>query len=514
MANPKKTSLAALKAALREGKKYAKEANGIEEDPNKVSVPAENNENVLNQADYNIPTDNVENTDNMSEARVLDNGTTPETLTADEKDPQVNPEKKPAVVEEESEVTLKGASAVKKLQEAISKMKSKTANSAPKENVASNIDLSQETLNKVAKVMLATERGKSLALQALEQEQAEQMKYATLRELLTANEEFEAQKALTKTAAEKYASIHNVAFGELKSALNADGEFEEMLKRAYAQGAEDAAAAAEQGALPAEEAAPAAPEAQQDEVMQIIGQLVQAGLINEQQAEGLAQLAAQAAQSDGDPALSEEEMMAALQAAEQQGLIPAGTLEQMMGGGAAPAPAAGAPTPEQPADVAASAAAPVESPTPAEASAPVEKTARVVALAQKVASIAMFRKNIAEQVKKAAEGEAVEDGVEPAPEDVDVSPEDLANVLAEAVASGEISPDEAQEVEAVLVEALNGEEGVPAEDQPAVEDGDEIDAEQLAEILAEEGVSPEELQAAIAEIEAEEGAEGAGEVAE
>ena len=29
MANPKKTSLAALKAALREGKKYAKEANGI-----------------------------------------------------------------------------------------------------------------------------------------------------------------------------------------------------------------------------------------------------------------------------------------------------------------------------------------------------------------------------------------------------------------------------------------------------------------------------------------------------
>ena len=513
MANPKKTSLAALKAALREGKKYAKEANGIE-DPNKVSVPAENNENVLNQADYNIPTDNVENTDNMSEARVLDNGTTPETLTADEKDPQVNPEKKPEVVEEESEVTLKGASVVKKLQEAISKMKSKTANSAPKENVASNIDLSQETLNKVAKVMLATERGKSLALQALEQEQAEQMKYATLRELLTANEEFEAQKALTKTAAEKYASIHNVAFGELKSALNADGEFEEMLKQAYAQGAEDAAAAAEQGALPAEEAAPVAPEAQQDEVMQIIGQLVQAGIINEQQAEGLAQLAAQAAQSDGDPALSEEEMMAALQAAEQQGLIPAGSLEQIMGGGAATAPAA-----EQPAAAAASAAAPADSPAPAEASAPVEKTAKVVALAQKVASIAMFRKNISEQVKKAAAGEEAEEGAESAPENVDVSPEDLANVLAEAVASGEISPEEAQEVEAVLVEALNGEEGAPAEnvvveEQPAVEGGDEIDADQLAEMLAEEGVSPEELQAAIAEIEAEGAAEGAGEVTE
>lgn len=513
MANPKKTSLEALKAALREGKKYAKEANGIE-DPNKVSVPAENNENVLNQADYNIPTDNVNNTDNMSEARVLDNGATPETLTADEKDPQVNPEKKPDVVEEESEVTLKGASAVKKLQEAISKMKSKTANSAPRENVASNIDLSQETLNKVAKVMLATERGKSLALQALEQEQAEQMKYATLRELLTANEEFEAQKALTKTAAEKYASIHNVAFGELKSALNADGEFEEMLKQAYAQGAEDAAAAAEQGALPAEEVAPAAPEAQQDEVMQIIGQLVQAGIINEQQAEGLAQLAAQAAQSDGDPALSEEEMMAALQAAEQQGLIPAGALEQMIGGGAAPAP-----TVEQPTDAALSAAAPVESPTPAEAATPVEKTAKAVALAQKVASIAMFRKNISEQVKKAAAGEEAEKCCESEPENVDVSPEDLANVLAEAVASGEISPEEAQEVEAVLVEALNGEEGAPAEEvvveeQPAGEGGDEIDADQLAEILAEEGVSPEELQAAIAELEAEGTAEGSGEVAE
>ena len=486
MGNPKLKSLASLKRAIREGRKYASETENIK-DPDEVSVPAEKTEQVMDQADYNIPTDGVKNTDNMGEARVLDEVTPLDsTLTAEDSD--ITAEKKDPVEETEQEVSLeKGASFTNKLQQAISNLKSKkVAKTKEVENVAADISLSPDILSKVASVMVATEKGQQLALQALEDQKAEAVKLATLKELIQASEDFESQKSLQ----EKVASVHEQSFADLTSFIGNDTDMIEYAKYAYAAGAQDAAMAAEAGALPTTEAVPAGdPAAEQDEIMEAISMLLQSGQIDEAGAQQLVEIASQAAMDDQNPELSDEELMMALEQAVQAGLISPEAIQQILGGAAPVAPAAPAPvapeTPasEMPAEAGADAAA-----VPQEAPADAAKTASAV-----IMTTAMLKKA------------AVNEGIV-SEEQSEITPEDVAAVLEAAVESGELSPEDAQAVEEEIVAAALENEG-------AVEDvaGDEaiyntdgsdwdVDGEALAQALEEEGITPEEFGQALEEL--------------
>ena len=502
MGNPKLKSLASLKRAIREGRKYASETENIK-DPDEVSVPAENTEQVMDQADYNIPTDGVQNTDNMGEARVLDE-VTPLDSTLTSEDSDITAEKKAPVEETEQEVSLeKGASITNKIKESLARMKSKKVAKtvAQPENIAANISLSPDILSKVAKVMVSTEKGQQLALQALEEEKAEAVKMATLRELIQANADFDAQQNLTQ----KVASVHESSLNDLESYIG-NADMFEVAKYAYAAGAQDAAMAAEQGALPPTEAAPVSdPAAEQDEIMQAISMLLQSGQIDEAGAQQLAEMAAQAAMADQNPELSDEELMLALEQAVQAGLITPEAIQQIMAGGAAPeATAPEATAPEAPVAPEAAAETPAEAgadaaAVPQEAPADVAKTASAI-----IASTIMLKKA------------AVEEGIV-AEEEADVTPEDIAAVLEAAVESGELSPEDAAAVEEEIVAAALEneapvEEEVVIEEEPSEEEGlGDISEEELAAALAAEGVTEEELAQAIAEIEAEEA--GAGEEA-
>ena len=508
MGNPKLKSLASLKRAIREGRKYASETENIK-DPDEVSVPAEKTEQVMDQADYNIPTDGVQNTDNMGEARVLDEVTPLDsTLTAEDSD--ITAEKKAPVEETEQEVSLeKGASITNKIKESLARMKSKKVAKtvAQPENIAANISLSPDILSKVAKVMVSTEKGQQLALQALEEEKAEAVKMATLRELIQANADFDAQQNLTQ----KVASVHESSLNDLESYLG-NADMFEVAKYAYAAGAQDAAMAAEQGELPPTEAAPAGdPAAEQDEIMQAISMLLQSGQIDEAGAQQLAEMAAQAAMADQNPELSDEELMMALEQAVQAGLITPEAIQQIMAGGAAPEAAAPvapeAPAAEMPAEAGADAAA-----VPQEAPSDVAKTAAAI-----IGSTIMLKKA------------AVEEGIV-AEKEADVTPEDVAAVLEAAVESGELSPEDAQAVEEEIVAAALENEGavedVAGDDAIYNTDGSDwdVDGEALAQALEEEGITPEEFgqaleelgvagpDASVAEVEAEE--EGLGDISE
>ena len=508
MGNPRLKSLASLKRAIREGRKYASETENLK-DPDEVSVPAQKTEQVMDQADYNIPTDGVKNTDNMGEARVLDEVTPLDsTLTAE--DSEISAEKKAPVEETEQEVSLeKGASFVNKIQQTITNMKSKKV--AKTQNVAADIALTPDILSKVASVMVATEKGQQLALQALEDQRAEAVKLATLNELIQANEDYEAQRSLQT----KVASVHESSFSDLAEFIGDDPQMLEYAKYAYAAGAQDAAMAAETGALPPTEAAPAGdPAAEQDEIMQAISMLLQSGQIDEAGAQQLAEMAAQAAMSDQNPELSDEELLMALEQAVQAGLITPEAIQQILGGAAPMAPEAGIPAaptaPEagMPTEAGADAAA-----VPQEAPADAAKTASAV-----IMTTAMLKKA------------AVDEGIV-AEEESEITPEDVATVLEAAVESGELSEEDAAAVEEEIVAAALADaegvvdaEGVP-EDAIFATDGSDwdVDGEALAQALEEEGITPEEFGQALeelglvgpnasAEVEAED--EGLGDISE
>ena len=489
MSNTKFKSLDAIKASIRAGRKYAMELNPPE-DPNEQKVPAEKKENVVTPADYGIPGSETKNINTEENAVISAKTPLDQQLGADESD--VKAKEEPPVVTEEKTVSIKEAAANVKnaltdiLNKAASKKEAVSKKEASVDNVASNVDLSPVTLSKIATAMLATEEGRRAALNSLEQYKAEQMKQASLKELLIANELYNQHKALSKTASEQYtedmqkiASAHQNVINKIEKDFANDPEFAMAVKRAYAQGAADTAQIQGGGADPA--AAAASVEAAQNDVMAVINELVQSGQIDEQGAQALAELAAQAAAQDGNPELSPEEAMMLLQQAVEAGIIPAEAAQQIMGGaaaGAAPAEAPAAPEQGSPAEAA---------PAPE-----AQKTASVHNLAAQIIDLTFAMKKQA-----AAEG---------AVEDAEANIDDVDQVVDELVNAGQISPEDGEAVKDAIVEGLAEEslgDDVAASDEESI-DGEDVSEEELAAALEELGVTPDELVAAIQDAEGEE----------
>ena len=207
----------------------------------------------------------------------------------------------------------------------------------------------------------------------------------------------------------------------------------EALKYAYAQGAADAQAindtAAVEGADPTVEGL--------DAFGTALDEMIASNEITPEQAQMLAQMAVQAAQTDNNEELSPEEAQMFLEQAIQQGLVDPKVAEAIMlsimgGEGGAPAPEVPAAAPVAPAAVATPTDTTVADQTVAE---PVEKQA-----SEKVRSVAEKYIKLAYATKVAEEGSA----------EVMLSPADVAAEIDLAVTAGELDPDLAEKIKAVI----------------------------------------------------------------
>ena len=481
-----------MKSAIRAGRKYARE-NGTPEDPNKVSKPAELKEQVSKPEDYACPTTDVENDANIEPA--VD--TPLQELGADESD--IDPENgnaKEDAVSATKEAAAKVIKSLHKLTDANIKAAS------GRRNIAADVDTSALTLSKIAKSLNAVERGAADAYRTQAQAKAQAMKVATLRELMDMNSLYNTQSMLARKAGVKRASAN-------------DSITSRLIKLAMAAGEADAAAMASGAPLPQAEA----PEVEQQDIMAVLQELVANGMLDEESAAALAQVIALV----------------------QSGQLPPEILDQLLSGGAAPVPAdpAAAAAPMDPAM-----AGGVPPMDPSMAGAPAAKMASTLAkFARKSRSGQLAGELYRTAVifkRAAAEAGAVED-----PE---VSLDDLDTVICEAEDSGAITPEQAEEVreviadevadtaeEAAIAEAMDEEadaaaledavadeadieEAAAPEDisveevevAPEVGDDDEISEEEFAQALVDAGVTPEEVEEAVADLAAEAEAEALG----
>lgn len=355
--------------------------------------------------------------------------------------------------EEEKNVVAKAANVTKKLLD-FAKVQPKQAQPAEKtaasseDDLVKNIVMSYDIMSKVAHVLTETEEGRIALQHAIDSEKGKQMQLATLNEIKYASEQVQALEELkfaTQREAEmvKHASlgilsaIRKLPEKEQKKQFKIASKYlraqeihrqnmeqfgdNEALKYAYAQGAADAQAindtAAVEGADPTVEGL--------DAFGTALDEMIASNEITPEQAQMLAQMAVQAAQTDNNEELSPEEAQMFLEQAIQQGLVDPKVAEAIMlsimgGEGAAPAP-------EVPA-----AAATVADQTVAE---PVEKQA-----SEKVRSIAEKYIKLAYATKVAEEGSA----------EVMLSPADVAAEIDLAVTAGELDPDLAEKIKAVI----------------------------------------------------------------
>lgn len=365
--------------------------------------------------------------------------------------------------EEEKNVVAKAANVTKKLLD-FAKVQPKQAQPAEKtaasseDDLVKNIVMSYDIMSKVAHVLTETEEGRIALQHAIDSEKGKQMQLATLNEIKYASEQVQALEELkfaTQREAEmvKHASlgilsaIRKLPEKEQKKQFKIASKYlraqeihrqnmeqfgdNEALKYAYAQGAADAQAindtAAVEGADPTVEGL--------DAFGTALDEMIASNEITPEQAQMLAQMAVQAAQTDNNEELSPEEAQMFLEQAIQQGLVDPKVAEAIMlsimgGEGAAPAPEVPAAA-ATPADTAVADTA-VADQTVAE---PVEKQA-----SEKVRSIAEKYIKLAYATKVAEEGSA----------EVMLSPADVAAEIDLAVTAGELDPDLAEKIKAVI----------------------------------------------------------------
>lgn len=365
--------------------------------------------------------------------------------------------------EEEKNVVAKAANVTKKLLD-FAKVQPKQSQPAEKtaasseDDLVKNIVMSYDIMSKVAHVLTETEEGRIALQHAIDSEKGKQMQLATLNEIKYASEQVQALEEL-KFAAQREAEMVKHASLGILSAIRKLPEKEqkkqfkiaskylraqeihrqnmeqfgdnEALKYAYAQGAADAQAindtAAVEGADPTVEGL--------DAFGTALDEMIASNEITPEQAQMLAQMAVQAAQIDNNEELSPEEAQMFLEQAIQQGLVDPKVAEAIMlsimgGEGAAPAPEVPAAA-ATPADTAVADTA-VADQTVAE---PVEKQA-----SEKVRSIAEKYIKLAYATKVAEEGSA----------EVMLSPADVAAEIDLAVTAGELDPDLAEKIKAVI----------------------------------------------------------------
>lgn len=351
--------------------------------------------------------------------------------------------------EEEKNVVAKAANVTKKLLD-FAKVQPKQSQPAEKtaasseDDLVKNIVMSYDIMSKVAHVLTETEEGRIALQHAIDSEKGKQMQLATLNEIKYASEQVQALEEL-KFAAQREAEMVKHASLGILSAISKLPEKEqkkqfklaskymraqeihrqnmeqfgdnEALKYAYAQGAADAQAINDTAAV---EAADPTVEGL-DAFGTALDEMIASNEITPEQAQMLAQMAVQAAQADNNEELSPEEAQMFLEQAVQQGLVDPKVAEAIMlsimgGEGAANVPA----------DTT------VADQTVAE---PVEKQA-----SEKVRSIAEKYIKLAYATKVAEEGSA----------EVMLSPADVAAEIDLAVTAGELDPELAEKIKAVI----------------------------------------------------------------
>ena len=239
----------------------------------------------------------------------------------------------------------------------------------------SDITQDQDLMSKLASmaaVALGTEAGRAEFAKILERSAG--IKEASAIVTAAAQATQEAQQAVKQAsaqaeldAAQNAHLARMVEFSKQAHAAWQNCYETDMEKLAYAAGAEDANATADAVEAGADPSIPGAGEEglTDDEILQVLGELVQSGQVSQEDAEAILQAAGESANDGLDP----EEFAAALQAAVQSGEIDpetaAAIAEQAMGGGA----------PEMSPEAAAAAADPAVAAAANEA---VEKAASVV----------------------------------------------------------------------------------------------------------------------------------------
>ena len=442
----KRENLKALMDKLNQASKFASESNEPK-DPDET------------QPQEPCPKSTVEPTGGVNPKEQLDPKETNAAQPA-----EVKPENGgTGLEEEEKNVVAKAANVTKKLLD-FAKVQPKQSQPAEKtaasseDDLVKNIVMSYDIMSKVAHVLTETEEGRIALQYAIDSEKGKQMQLATLNEIKYASEQVQALEEL-KFAAQREAEMVKHASLGILSAIRKLPEKEqkkqfkiaskylraqeihrqnmeqfgdnEALKYAYAQGAADAQAindtAAVEGADPTVEGL--------DAFGTALDEMIASNEITPEQAQMLAQMAVQAAQTDNNEELSPEEAQMFLEQAIQQGLVDPKVAEaimlSIMGG------EGGAPAPEVPA-----AAAPAASATPADTTVadqtvaePVEKQA-----SEKVRSAAEKYIKLAYATKVAEEGSA----------EVMLSPADVAAEIDLAVTAGELDPALAEKIKAVI----------------------------------------------------------------
>lgn len=368
--------------------------------------------------------------------------------------------------EEEKNVVAKAANVTKKLLD-FAKVQPKQSQAAEKtaasseDDLVKNIVMSYDIMSKVAHVLTETEEGRIALQHAIDSEKGKQMQLATLNEIKYASEQVQALEEL-KFAAQREAEMVKHASLGILSAISKLPEKEqkkqfklaskylraqeihrqnmeqfgdnEALKYAYAQGAADAQAindtAAVEGADPTVEGL--------DAFGTALDEMIASNEITPEQAQMLAQMAVQAAQADNNEELSPEEAQMFLEQAVQQGLVDPKVAEAIMlsimgGEGVAPAP-------EVPA-----AAAPVD---PAAANVPADTTVADQTVAEPIEKQASEKvRSIAEKYIKLAYATKV---AEESSAEVMLSPADVAAEIDLAVTTGELDPELAEKIKAVI----------------------------------------------------------------
>lgn len=410
--------------------------------------------------------------------------------------------------EEEKNVVAKAANVTKKLLD-FAKVQPKQSQPAEKtaasseDDLVKNIVMSYDIMSKVAHVLTETEEGRIALQHAIDSEKGKQMQLATLNEIKYASEQVQALEEL-KFAAQREAEMVKHASLGILSAIRKLPEKEqkkqfkiaskylraqeihrqnmeqfgdnEALKYAYAQGAADAQAindtAAVEGADPTVEGL--------DAFGTALDEMIASNEITPEQAQMLAQMAVQAAQTDNNEELSPEEAQMFLEQAIQQGLVDPKVAEAIMlsimgGEGGAPAPEV--PAAAAPVDPAAAApVAPAAAATPTDTAVadqtvaePVEKQA-----SEKVRSVAEKYIKLAYATKVAEEGSA----------EVMLSPADVAAEIDLAVTAGELDPDLAEKIKAVIeTAAAENSADVPCQEKEVqvIENDDDDDEDDFDE---------------------------------
>lgn len=214
---------------------------------------------------------------------------------------------------------------------------------APAAALPSDITQDQDLMSKLASmaaVALGTEAGRAEFAKILERSAG--IKEASAIVTAAAQATQEAQQAVKQASAQAELdaaqNIHLARMVEFSKQAHAAWQncyATDMEKLAYAAGAEDANATADAVEAGADPSIPGAGEEglTDDEILQVLGELVQSGQVSQEDAEAILQAAGESANDGLDP----EEFAAALQAAVQSGEIDpetaAAIAEQAMGGG-------------------------------------------------------------------------------------------------------------------------------------------------------------------------------------